>query len=592
MVISPKQEDIGAILVEENKITKEQYEEFKKKASDLGSPIADVIRSADTVSADVFYSAYAKSKGTEFVGLVGRKIDYGVLEVIPEKLARNYRMVAIAIDMQKRVLRVAMHDPWDTKAREAIDHISRARDLHPEYLLTTDEGLDFVLKQYGDISKEVGEALQSAKERFNVEGEEGSEKKGKVKSKESIQEVVKHAPVAKMVSVILRHAVEGKASDIHIEPMQNVSRVRYRIDGTLRTSITLPIYIHDAVVARVKVMSNLKIDETRIPQDGRIRMELQDRDVEFRVSTLPLQGHEKVVMRVLDTGGSAPKLPDLGYIGRNLETIKRNIVKPNGMLLITGPTGSGKSMTLFSCLNIVNSEDVNISTLEDPVEYRLHGTNQSQMHPEVGFTFAMGLRALLRQDPNIIMVGEIRDFETAELAVHAAMTGHLVFSTLHTNSAIGAVPRILDMKVEPFLLSSTLNVVIAQRLVKKICKDCKEAVQLDATVVAELVREVRAVPPEILQEYGDIDLENPAFYHGRGCAKCGQIGFKGRTAIAEVIENTKEMRYAINNKMKPEDLKKALEMQRFITMKQDGIIKSFLGWTTPEQVLAVTKEDI
>jgi type IV pilus assembly protein PilB len=339
-------------------------------------------------------------------------------------------------------------------------------------------------------------------------------------------------------------------------------------------------------------MANLKIDEIRVPQDGRIKIEMADRDVEFRVSTLPLQEHEKVVMRVLDTGGSAPHLTDLGYQSHNLKVIKRNLTKPNGMMLITGPTGSGKSMTLFSALNIVNSEDVNISTLEDPVEYRLSGINQSQMHTEIGFTFASGLRALLRQDPDIIMVGEIRDLETAELAIHAAMTGHLVFSTLHTNSALGAIPRMLDMHLEPFLLSSTLNVAIAQRLVKTICNDCKEEVQIDEAVVEQVMKEVRAIPEQVLKEYGHMLTDKPVFYHGRGCAKCGQSGYKGRTSISEVVENTREIKKAINTGLKSEDVEAALAAQNFISMKQDGLVKTLLGSTTPEQVLAVTKEEL
>lgn len=527
----------------------------------------------------------------EFVDLVGHEIDLQILEIIPESLAINYKMAAIGIAEEANLLKVAMLNPIDVKAREALAYIGRERKLKIKYFLTDEESLQFALKQYANLKKEVGEALKSAQGRFKQKAQ-GETEVGKQKIKDDIQEVLKHAPVAKMVLVILRHAVEGKASDVHIEPMQDISRVRYRIDGSLTTSITLPLYIHDALVARVKVMANLKIDETRIPQDGRIRLELPNRDVEFRVSSLPLQDHEKVVMRVLDTGGKAPSLADLGYKANNFEIISRNLSKPNGIILITGPTGSGKSMTLFSVLNIVNSEDVNISTLEDPVEYRLQGINQSQMHSEIGFSFAAGLRALLRQDPNIIMVGEIRDQETAELAIHAAMTGHLVFSTLHTNSALGAIPRLLDMHLEPFLLSSTLNVAIAQRLVRTICNECKEEREIDVHLRIEILNEIKLIPRDVVDKYGAISLDKPVFYYGRGCAKCGQTGFKGRTAICEAIENTKEIRKAINSGMKPEDVESALKAQNFITMKQDGLIKTLLGLTAPEQVLAVTKGDL
>ncbi|MEK9165479.1 MAG: GspE/PulE family protein [Patescibacteria group bacterium] len=541
---------------------------------------------------ECFTKAQAQALGFEFVDLVGHEIDLQILEIIPESLAINYKMAAIGIDEKANLLNVAMLDPRDVKAREALNYIGRERKLKIKYFLTNEESLQFALKQYANLKKEVSEALKSAQKRFNLQNAQGETESEKEKIKDEIQEVLKHAPVAKMVLVILRHAVEGKASDIHIEPMQDISRVRYRIDGSLTTSITLPLYIHDALVARVKVMANLKIDETRVPQDGRIRLELPNRDVEFRVSSLPLQDHEKVVMRVLDTGGKAPSLNDLGYKANNFEIIKRNLSKPNGIILITGPTGSGKSMTLFSALNIVNSENVNISTLEDPVEYRLQGINQSQMHPEIGFSFAAGLRALLRQDPNIIMVGEIRDQETAELAIHAAMTGHLVFSTLHTNSALGAIPRLLDMHLEPFLLSSTLNVAIAQRLVKTICNECKEEKKIDELLQLEILNEIKSIPRDVIDKYGSISLDKPVFYYGRGCAKCGQTGFKGRTAICEAVENTKEIKKAINSGMKPEDVGVALKAQNFITMKQDGLIKTLLGLTAPEQVLAVTKGDL
>lgn len=584
-------QDIGAILLQDNKITLEQYQNLQKHALQADISLEEAISESGIVEHEDFLKAQANVLGFEFIDLVGQKIDLQILEIIPESLAINYKMAAIGIDKEANVLHVAMLNPKDLKAREALTYIGRERGLKIKYFLTNEESLQFVLKQYANLTKEVGEALKSAQKRFTEKIGAEAEIEKKKKKKDDIQEVLKHAPVAKMVLVILRHAVEGKASDIHIEPMQDISRVRYRIDGSLTTSITLPLFIHDALIARVKVMANLKIDETRIPQDGRIRIELPNRDVEFRVSCLPLQNHEKVVMRVLDTGGHAPSLADLGYKANNFEIIKKNLSRPNGLILITGPTGSGKSMTLFSALNIVNSEDVNISTLEDPVEYRLQGVNQSQMHPEVGFSFASGLRSLLRQDPDIIMVGEIRDQETAELAIHAAMTGHLVFSTLHTNSALGSIPRLLDMHLEPFLLSSTLNVAIAQRLVKTICSECKEEKEIDKHLQQEILNEIRAIPKAVVDKYGPVALDKPVFYYGAGCAKCGQSGFKGRTSISEAVENTKEMKEAINTGMKPEDVEAALKAQNFITMKQDGLIKTLLGLTSPEQVLAVTKED-
>ena len=582
-------QDIVRILLQDGILTKEQYEYVVKKASEEKLSFEEALKQSKFVSDAEILRAQARAFGVEYIDLVGAEIPQDALSSIPENIARNYQMVVFKIDKEKKVLHVAMRNPIDIKAREALRYIGHEKDLKIKYYFVSDEGLNYVLQKFANISEEVGQALESAKERFETQGD--AKEEAIAQKQTSVEEVLKHAPVAKMVSVIIRHAIEGKASDIHIEPLNDISRIRYRIDGVLATSISLPLYIHDALVARVKVMANLKIDETRIPQDGRIRMEFNDRDVEFRISTLPLQDHEKVVMRVLDTGGVAPQLSDLGYKSRNLEVINRNIIKPNGMILVTGPTGSGKSMTLFSILSILNSEDINICTLEDPVEYRMHGVNQSQIRPNVGFSFATGLRSLLRQDPDVIMVGEIRDVETAELAVHAALTGHIVLSTLHTNNAIGGVPRLVDMKVEAYLLSTTLNALIAQRLVRTICPDCKEEVDIDAGLKTEIITELKQLPAQVIKAY-NVNLDKPVFYFGKGCARCGHTGFRGRTAITEVIENTKMVKDMINRDTTFADIDKVLIEQEYVTMKQDGLFKALLGITTPEQVLVITKEDI
>ncbi|MBI4359922.1 MAG: Flp pilus assembly complex ATPase component TadA [Candidatus Jacksonbacteria bacterium] len=582
----PIANDVGTILMKDGKLTDEQYAVLKKKAKETNTSLSELIRTSGAVDIQDWYRAQSQVLGVPYADLFGKTISRDVLTIIPEKLARNYKIAAIEFDPAARALTVAMADLLDLNAREALRYIGREQKLKIQYVLASPEGLDFIVKQYANITEEVGQALKSAEERFKPKDQDKD-----IEVNESLQEVIKHAPVAKMITVIMRHAVEGKASDIHIEPLDDKTRVRYRIDGQLTTSITVPLYVHDALIARVKVMASLKIDETRIPQDGRIRLSLTDRDVEFRVSTLPLQGHEKVVMRVLDTGGKPPNMADLGYRSRNLDLLLRNIKKPNGMILVTGPTGSGKSLTLFSALSLVNREEINISTLEDPVEYRLPGINQSQIHPNVGFSFASGLRALLRQDPNVILVGEIRDFETAELGIHAAMTGHVVFSTLHTNSAIESIPRLIDMKVEPYLIATTLNVLIAQRLVRRICSDCKEEIAVDEELKAEIIKELKKIPEEVLKQYGAISLDKPSFYKGKGCAKCGHIGLKGRTSINEVIENTRSLKKAMTSGMKQEDIDAVLREQNFVNMKQDGLIKAIMGITTYEQVYAVTKEE-
>ncbi|OGY97163.1 MAG: hypothetical protein A2543_02310 [Candidatus Komeilibacteria bacterium RIFOXYD2_FULL_37_8] len=426
----------------------------------------------------------------------------------------------------------------------------------------------------------MGEALDTAEAIF-------APKEQDIDLDGDVGEMVKSAPVSKIVSVILRHAIEGRASDIHIEPFTNQSKVRYRIDGVLHTTIVLPIYVHAALISRIKVMANLKIDETRIPQDGRIRINVHNKDVDFRISTIPLMGHEKVVMRILETPDKAPTFSELGFLGLQGKVIEKNIYKPNGMFLLTGPTGSGKSTTLFALLSFLNKEDVNISTLEDPVEYYIPGVNQSQIRPEVNFTFATGLRALLRQDQDIIMVGEIRDNETAELAIHAGLTGHSVLTTLHTNSAVGAIPRLFDMKVEPFLLASTLNAVVAQRLVRKICDKCKAEEKLPSGLEVTIHQHLDTIPKEAF--YGDVDPKVFKFYKGKGCANCGQTGYKGRLSIAEAINVTRSLKDIIAKGFDRQEVEVELAKQKFITMEQDGVIKALLGLTSIEEIMRVSK---
>ena len=404
---------------------------------------------------------------------------------------------------------------------------------------------------------------------------------------------IKEAPVAKIVSTILEFAFKSRASDIHIEPFAKESRVRYRIDGILHTSLTLPKSIHNAVIARVKVLARLKLDETRIPQDGRIRLVVSGREVDFRVSTLPLTNSEKVVMRILDTVSGVQTLESLGFNQIALNRIKEGIKKTSGMVLITGPTGSGKTTTLYSILNILNQEGVNISTLEDPIEYEIKGINQSQVRPRIGFSFANGLRSLLRQDPNIIMVGEIRDEETAELSIHASLTGHLVLSTLHTNDAIGSVYRLLDMKVERFLLASTLKVIVAQRLARRLCEHCKKETTLSEDARQEIVDELKTLPERVIK------LELPNFtkleelfsryklYQAVGCQRCENTGYSSRISIAEVLEIDEKLKQMINDGDSSVNEEVVRGLQDFISIKQDGIIKVLQGITTMEEVLRV-----
>ena len=569
--------------LQENKyIDSKQYSElFNKKFasfSDLELTVSRIVMLSKEDLAKVKAIFFDMS----YVSLIGKTIEPDVLNILSQDLSENYSMVVF--DQKGTEVYLGLVNPSNFKAIEAFNYLVRKHSYKPKHHVISEESYRTAMKQYETLGEEVGEALDTAEAIF-------APKEDQLPDVSKVGEVMKSAPVSKIVSVILRHAIEGRASDIHIEPVGKQSKVRYRIDGILHTTIVLPIYVHSAVISRVKVMANLKIDETRIPQDGRIRIKVHNKDIDFRISTIPLMGQEKVVMRILDTPEKAPSFKDLGFLGLVGKMISRNIKKPNGMFLVTGPTGSGKSTTLFAAMSYLNKETINITTLEDPVEYYVPGVNQSQVRPEIGFTFAKGLRALLRQDPDIIMVGEIRDNETAELAIHAGLTGHFVLSTLHTNNALGAIPRMFDMKSEPFLLASTLNIVIAQRLVRKICPKCKETNKIPEDIMEMILKRYDRIPEEAF--YKGIKKDNKLdFFKGRGCSHCGQTGYKGRTSIVEAIEITRKLKAIITDKFNRELADKEIAAQHFISMEQDGIIKSLLGMTTIEEVLRVGEEEL
>jgi type IV pilus assembly protein PilB len=565
-------------LKEKQLLTDDQYKELASNNYPTFNELEKQVRRAILISDEDWFQAKGVFYDLEYVNLIGQKIESEILNILPEDLSENYQMVVFSKEGTN--LKAGLVDPTNFKAIEALNYLARKKKFKVKYNIISEDSYRAAAKQYETLGEEVGEALDTAEAIFAPKEEE-------IDLDGDVGDVVKSAPVSKIVSVVLRHAIEGRASDIHIEPVSNQSKVRYRIDGVLHTTIVLPIYVHAALVSRIKVMANLKIDETRIPQDGRIRMKVHNKEIDFRISTIPLMGQEKVVMRILETPDKAPTFQDLGFMGLQLKVIEKNVHKPNGMFLLTGPTGSGKSTTLFAFLSFLNQEDVNIATLEDPVEYYIPGVNQSQIRPEVNFTFASGLRALLRQDPDIIMVGEIRDNETAELAIHAGLTGHSVLTTLHTNSAVGAIPRLFDMRVEPFLLASTLNAVVAQRLVRKICEKCKIEDTLPSDVEESIKKHLNTIPEEAF--YGDIDVNSFKFYKGKGCANCGQTGYKGRLSIAEAIHVTRGFKDIIAKGFDRGEVDKELASQKFITMEQDGVIKALLGLTTVEEIMRVSK---
>ncbi|TSC75967.1 MAG: hypothetical protein G01um101430_137 [Parcubacteria group bacterium Gr01-1014_30] len=505
-----------------------------------------------------------------------------VLEVIPEDSARFYRFIPIA--KKDNALQVGMVYPEDIKAQEALEFLARRQKLSYQVFLITLSNFNDLLKKYRTLKGEVTKVLEELETEFKEE--KAGEKPVAVSEFERMAE---EAPISKVVAVLLRNAVDGEASDIHIEATKEKIRVRFRLDGILHASIFLPLRILPAVVSRVKILSNLKIDETRVPQDGRFTARIAGRDIDFRVSTFPTIVGEKVVMRILDSAKAIVNIRDLGLSERNLKTINKAIKKPYGMILTTGPTGSGKTTTLYSILRILNKEGINITTLEDPVEYFIEGVNQSQVRPEIGYEFATGLRHIVRQDPDVIMVGEIRDEETASLAIHAALTGHILLSTLHTNSAIGIIPRLVDIGIKPYLIPPTFSLGIAQRLVRVLCSKCKEKTVPKKDIKNLISKEIESLPQAVKQ---DLKLPKAIYiYEPVGCKKCADTGYSGRIGVYEAMEMTDELAEIALHEPSEVKLEQEAKRQGMVTMKQDGILKVVVdGITSVSEVLRMAEE--
>ena len=565
-------------LVASNLLTKQAADELLNKASEDRKTPEELIIENRLVSDKDLLVTKSKILNTPVAELEEKMIDKKILNLIPKEVAENYQM--IPFEKIGNELRVGLTNPQNFKAIEAGEFLAQKSGLKIRYYLISPRSFHAGLRQYQALGEEVKKALAGINEQ-----QKGVKKTAEDSLKE-MEEVIKSAPVSKMVLVIIRHAIDGRASDIHIEPTTKDTKVRYRIDGVLRTSLVLPKYIHSAIVARIKVLANLKLDETRKPQDGRIRLTIESREIDFRVSTLPLFEGEKVVLRVLDSNAQIPSLDQLGFNKVHIETIKESIKKPNGLILLTGPTGSGKTTTLYTILTMINKDGINIVTLEDPIEYYVEGVNQSQINSEIDYTFASGLRAILRQDPNVVMLGEIRDKETTELVIHASLTGHLMLSTLHTNNSVGAIPRLVDLGAEPFLLSSVINIVIAQRLARKICPHCKEVTKVPDTILKKVKSELSGIPQKYLS---DVDISKLVFYKGVGCANCGDLGYQGRTAVSEILEITQDVREAINQGGDTFQINKLLKNQEFITLTQDCLLKALRGETTLDEVMRVSQ---
>lgn len=570
-------------LLDTKKLTQEALEEFEQEKKEKGFEVEELIVKKGIVSETELAQMKAELFGLPFVDLDTVEIPYEVLHTMPQAVAENYHL--ILYDKKDADVKIALVHPGDYRSIEAIDFWSKKEGYKIQFAVATHSAYREAVKGYTAFQKEVSEAIQVL-EKQKVK-EVAKKKAGR------LSEIIRKAPVTTIVDLMIQEAVDVGTSDIHIEPGQEESRVRFRVDGVLRVYLGYPAHFHASIVSRIKVLANLKIDETRIPQDGRIRTNVYRQDINLRVSTLPVMGGEKVVMRILESEVKTPTLKDLGFWYHVLDDLDKIIARPTGVLLVAGPTGSGKSTTLFSMMSALNKETVNIATLEDPVEYYTKGVNQVQINQEVGLTFASGLRALLRQDPNIVMVGEIRDTETAELAVHAALTGHFLVSTIHAKDVLGVIPRLIDMHVEPFLISAALNTVLAQRLVRKICPNCKKETTVPPALEKEIKTEIEQIPPLSHDMLEGVPLEGALkFYKGGGsaCDVCGGSGYKGRTVISEDLVMTPELVDMMNSKFSVEDLVKELRRQGKTTFKQDAIIKALRGVTTIEEVLRVTRE--
>ena len=561
---------------------KEKIASLEYEIKESGKREEDLILKEGIVQEPVLYGLKSEMLNIPLREVTADQVPLETLGLIPEETSKYYQM--IPINKTDEFLEVGMVYPDDLKAREALKFLARQGSFNYKVALITPTTFKNLLKQYRDLKREVGMALEELETELKTET---------VKMKTSSAEferMAEEAPITKIVAVILRHAVDGEASDIHIEPTREKLRVRFRQLGALHPSIFLPLRVHPAVIARIKIISGLKIDETRIPQDGRFSTKLNEKIIDFRVSTFPTTMGEKVAIRVLDPSAGLKGFEQLGLEGKNLDVVKESIAKPYGLILATGPTGSGKTTTLYAILQLLNEEGVNIVTLEDPVEYFIENLNQSQVKPDIGYDFASGLRQILRQDPDIIMVGEIRDEETANLVTHAALTGHIVLSTLHTNNALGVVPRLIDMGIRPYLIPPSLQLAIAQRLVRRLCDNCKQKIEPDPKIREFLLKEIEKLPPEIVNS---LKIEKPLSIYinnPKGCAKCNKTGYSGRIGVFEALTMTPSLSSIILKEPSEEVIRKEAEEQKMVTMKQDGIIKVLKGVTTVEEIIRVTEE--
>jgi len=566
-----KNQTLSDILLAQHLLTQEQYNDVRVKSATQNLSDESILTTTNYVSQQNMAEAKAKLLGIPFIDLESTSFSPEALAFVPRVVAERFSLVPFMYDDKIKTLSIAMSNPVDL---DALSFIRQKTGL--------------VVKSFAAVGADVEKAINQ-QYRQEIVGEVGAaiketEEYDKIKTVDSkdIAQIIKSAPVAKIVSTILEYAVTSRASDVHVEPQEDRVRVRYRIDGILYDRLSLPKSVQESVLSRIKILSEMKIDEHRTPQDGRFNFRVEDKEVDLRISVLPTVFGEKIVMRLLRKSGGVPSLQELGLTGASLKNLETAMLKPHGIITVVGPTGSGKTTTLYSVLNKLNTTRVNIMTLEDPVEYQMPGINQVQINPAVGLTFATGLRSFLRQDPNIILVGEIRDQETTELAIQAALTGHLVFSTLHTSNAAGALPRLIDLGAERFLLASTMTAILGQRIVRKICDHCK----VSYTPLPQIVAEMKSVLVNLFPvQNGELKL-----YKGKGCEDCGGSGYLGRVGIFETLPVTDKITSIVLSNPDSSTIEKEAIAEGMITMKQDGYIKVLQGITTVEEVLRVAQE--
>ncbi len=596
---------VEKLLIATGKLTEDKLKALREQENNEKKALQDIVVNTNTLSEKELTKLYAEEIDVPFVEIDPKELHKDILKLIPERIAKQYDTVAFDVD-EDGVVYVAMEDPDDVPA---ISFLQKQLGQPLRVHIATESNIQAALDLYDDTNVGTELARVMAIEDKELEDEVVDE-----------EDVAEDSPIAQTVNLIIDYGVKAGASDVHIEPRENFVLVRYRVDGILREANKLPRKVLSSLISRIKILANLKIDEHRAPQDGRFKISVNGHIYALRVSTLPIVDGEKVVMRILDESSKAATLEELGYWGNSLTAVQHAIVQPHGMVLVTGPTGSGKSTSLFSVLSMLNSPGVNISTVEDPVEYRVVGANQTQVNPTAGMTFTSGLRALLRQDPNIIMVGEIRDGETADLAVQAALTGHLVFSTLHTNNAATCLPRLLDMNIEPFLIASTVRIVIGQRLVRKLCPDCREEFTPDNATLTRLAKAFKLQNTEAMSHLHKLEAQaiegnigtkvsskvnkssaaDPSTTektitrlwkaHDDGCENCGHSGYRGRMGIYEVLTNSTSVQQLIISTSPSENIEKQAVEEGMIAMQTDGLVKALRGLTTIEEILRVTAE--